>query len=94
MAENRSQGRPKARRGGLALTGVGIEFAAAVAGLTLVGVWIDRHYGSGPWGVLIGAAIGIVGGTYNAVRAALRAGRDIEAERTGDGRDAPGGGRP
>jgi len=56
---------------GLRLAGVGIEFAAAVAGLSLLGYWIDRHFGTGPWGVLIGAGIGIVGGTYNLIRDVL-----------------------
>jgi F0F1-type ATP synthase assembly protein I len=58
------------RTSGLRLAGVGIEFAAAVAGLSLLGLWIDRHYGSAPWGVLIGAGVGLIGGTYNLIRAA------------------------
>lgn len=63
------------RNRGLRYAGLGIEFAAAVAGLTLVGFWIDRHFGSSPWGVLVGAAIGLIGGTYNMIREALSAGR-------------------
>lgn len=59
------------RTKGLRLAGVGLEFAAAVAGLTLLGAWIDRHYGSTPWGVLIGAGIGVIGGTYNLIRQAI-----------------------
>ena len=68
---------------GLRYAGLGIEFAAAVAGLTLVGYWVDRHFGSSPWGVLTGAAIGLIGGTYNMIREALSAGRR-----------SPPGGRP
>jgi ATP synthase protein I len=77
------------RTSGLRLTGVGIEFAAAVAGLSLLGYWIDRHFGSSPWGLLIGAGIGLVGGTYNLIRAALAGGR-----RSGDGRREPPGKPP
>ena len=47
------------RTSGLRLAGVGLEFAAAVAGLSLLGYWIDRHFGTGPWGLLIGAGIGL-----------------------------------
>ncbi len=57
-------------------SGIGIEFAAAVAGFTLVGYWIDRHYECGPWGVLIGAVLGLVGGMYNLIRQSLAAVRD------------------
>ena len=62
--------------------GLGIEFAAAVAGFALVGYWIDRHYDCGPWGVLIGAALGLIGGMYNLIRESLAAFR--ETDRTKD----------
>ena len=55
------------------MAGMGLELAAAVIGFTLLGIWIDRRYDSEPWGVLICAAIGVVGGLYNFVRAALAA---------------------
>ena len=58
--------------------GVGVEFAAAVAGFTLVGFWIDRHYDSRPWGVLIGAFLGLTGGMYNLIRESLAAFREID----------------
>lgn len=53
--------------------GIGVEFAAAVAGFTVVGYWIDNHYGSSPKGVLIGAVLGLIGGTYNLIRESLGA---------------------
>ncbi|MGL6094802.1 MAG: AtpZ/AtpI family protein [Fimbriiglobus sp.] len=28
----------------------------------LVGVWADGRFGSGPWGLLLGATLGVVGG--------------------------------
>ena len=52
----------------LRFSGVGIEFAAAVGGFGIVGYWIDLHYECGPWGVLIGVALGLIGGTYNLIR--------------------------
>lgn len=59
-------------------SGVGIEFAAAVIGLSLAGLWIDRHYGCKPWGLLIGAGLGIVGGTYNLIRESMAAFKQLE----------------
>jgi F0F1-type ATP synthase assembly protein I len=63
---------------------VGIEFAAAVAGLSLVGIWVDRHYGSGPWGLVIGLSLGLIGGTYNLVRETLLASKDAERSDRGE----------
>jgi F0F1-type ATP synthase assembly protein I len=57
----------------LRFSGIGIEFAAAVAGFTLVGWWVDRHWNCGPWGLLIGAVLGLAGGMYNMIREALGA---------------------
>ena len=54
-------------------SGMGIELAAAVAGFVLVGVWVDRHYQTAPWGVVIGAALGLMGGMYNLIRESLAA---------------------
>jgi F0F1-type ATP synthase assembly protein I len=52
---------------------VGIEFAIVVGGLGGLGYWIDSRYDSAPWGVLIGAGVGLVGGTYNLIKDCLRA---------------------
>ena len=61
---------------GTRLLGMGFEFAAAVAGFTLLGYWVDRHYGHSPWGVLIGVALGLIGGMYNLIRESLAASRE------------------
>jgi F0F1-type ATP synthase assembly protein I len=57
----------------MALSGLGVELVAVVVGFTFVGFWIDRHYGTAPWALIVCAVFGIVGGLYNFVRAALRA---------------------
>ncbi len=67
-----------ANRGGdrpswLRYSGIGVEFAAAVAGFTLVGWWVDRHWNLAPWGLIIGAVLGLVGGMYNLIRESLAA---------------------
>ncbi|MFO0837666.1 MAG: AtpZ/AtpI family protein [Phycisphaerae bacterium] len=74
--------------------GLGTEFAAAVVGLTLAGLWFDYHYRTYPRGVLIGAAIGFVGGMYNLLRSAQRMMQEqIEQQKKAkaDDVDQPGG---
>ena len=57
---------------------MGLEFAGAVAGFTLIGYWVDRHYATGPWGVVVGAALGLTGGLYNLVKESLQAVHDAQ----------------
>lgn len=57
------------------LAGMGFELVAAVGGLTLVGYWWDRHFGTAPKGLLVGAVLGLIGGMYNLIRQSLLATR-------------------
>lgn len=57
-----------------------MEFAGAVAGFALLGYWIDRHFGSSPWGLLACVALGLIGGTYNLIRASLAASRGSQED--------------
>ena len=63
------------------LAGVGFELVAAVVGCTLVGFWVDRHFNSKPWGLLLGFALGLTGGMYNMIRETLLVTRQEEKER-------------
>lgn len=58
------------------LSSIGFELAAAVAGFTFLGYWWDLHYGTSPWGILIGVVLGLVGGMYNLIRQSLIASRN------------------
>jgi F0F1-type ATP synthase assembly protein I len=60
---------------------MGMELAGAIVGLTLVGLWIDHRFGTGPKGVLICAGVGIVGGFYNFIRQALEISRPDSTRR-------------
>ena len=64
----------------LRFSGVGFELAGAVAGFTLAGYWLDRRYATAPWGMVVGVALGLVGGLYSLVRQSLRAAREAQSE--------------
>lgn len=82
------------------LAAAGTELAAAVLGGSLLGYWIDRQFDTGPWGLLIGASVGIIGGLYNLVRKAVHesmgiAGRtDRQLKRKSDEGEQRGGPPP
>ena len=61
-------------------SGIGLELAGTTAGLALVGYWIDRRFGTAPWGILVGVVIGTVGGLYNLVKQSLDAIREARTE--------------
>lgn len=81
--------RPKRRRrrAEMGLTGMGFDLAAAVGVGTLIGWWIDRSYGTDPWGLVICALVGIVGGLYNFAKAGRRAALRAQREQEDDERE-------
>ncbi len=54
----------------------GAEFVGAVVVGVGIGYWIDQHFGTGPWAMIILLVIGFAAGTMNA----LRFGKSAEAE--------------
>jgi F0F1-type ATP synthase assembly protein I len=58
------------------LSGLGVELVGAVGGFTLMGWLWDRYHETSPWGVVIGAVLGLVGGMYNLIRQALIASKE------------------
>lgn len=67
--------------------GLGTELVGAVVGLTLLGYWVDHHWGCGPWGMLTGLLIGLVGGMYNLIRGSLRAFEPTRASTSAEDRE-------
>jgi ATP synthase protein I len=51
-----------------ALSTVGLSFVLAIVLGTLAGVWIDKTFGTGPWGLLIFFALGLAAGILNVFR--------------------------
>lgn len=79
--------KPESGGGWQGLAGIGFELVAAVGGLTLIGYWWDRHFGSRPWGLLTGAILGLIGGMYNMIRQSLSA---FKQEKGGAGKTSEG----
>jgi len=72
------------------MAGLGIQFAGAVVLCVLLGNWADKRFGTGPWGVLAGAAVGFGAGLFTLVRAGRRAEQGQRGK--GDGQRAKGNG--
>jgi hypothetical protein len=54
------------------LWSLGLNFVGGVAGGLLLGYLVDRWQGTNPWGVLVGAGIGLVGGMWGLIREGLK----------------------
>ncbi len=48
--------------------GLGLQLAAAVLIFFFIGWWVDGEYGTSPFGVIIGSALGITGGMIKFIR--------------------------
>ena len=62
--------------------GLGTELAASVAGMLLIGYFLDEHFNTSPWLLLTGAAIGTIGGFYNFFREVQKIGK-IDTRKKG-----------
>ena len=61
-------------------SGIGFELAGATAGFALIGYWVDKRFGTSPWGVVVGVVLGLVGGLYSLVTQAFQAAHDAGVE--------------
>lgn len=52
---------------------LGLSFVLAIVIGTAAGVWLDGHFGSNPWGMLIGFVLGFAAAVLNVVRITRRA---------------------
>lgn len=64
--------RRRAQRTYLRFTEVGIQFAATIFLLTLLGMWLDGRLGTTPLFTIVLLLLGFVGATWNLVRTVLR----------------------
>src|SRR4029079_6668587 len=68
--------------------GAAISFVGAVVGFALVGYFVDRHFDSQPWGIIVGLALGFVGGLYNLIKESGRVFREARLEDNEAAREA------
>lgn len=61
--------------------GLGTELAASVVGMLLIGYFLDRHFNTSPWLLLIGAAVGLIGGFYNFIKVVQRLSKSDRASK-------------
>jgi F0F1-type ATP synthase assembly protein I len=58
------------------LGGIGLEIGAAVGLGVAIGYWVDNRWHTSPWGVLIGALLGLASGMYLLIRDVIRLNKD------------------
>lgn len=75
-----------ARREGLSgaeFAGVGVQFAGAIVLFLFVGQWVDKRFGTQPFGVIVGVFTGAGGAFYSMYRKLMAAQRADDARRAG-----------
>lgn len=55
---------------------LGLSFVMALVIGTAAGLWVDRRFGTDPWGILVGFALGFAAAVLNVVRITRRAFHD------------------
>jgi len=55
------------------LSAMGTEFVASIAGMLILGLLLDRWWGTTPVATIIGSVVGLLGGGYNLIRQAIKA---------------------
>ncbi len=60
------------------LSGVGMEFASAIIGMLVLGLFIDWLAGTGQRWTIICLIVGIVGGMTNLIRAGFKLNREAQ----------------
>jgi len=63
------------------LSAMGTEFVAAIAGMLILGLLLDRWWGTTPVLTIIGSVAGLLGGGYNLIRQAIKAGQRATTKR-------------
>ena len=83
---------PSGRAALMQLGGMGIELAASVLVFCALGYWLDYHWPSiKPWGFVVCAILGIVGGLYNLIRKALHQSLGVKPPKWSNGTEPPDG---
>ena len=71
-SESGERGGKKPQPNPMTLMGAGMELGLVAAAFALGGWWLDNKYGTRPWFLVTGLAIGVIGGMYNLWRTGKR----------------------
>jgi len=63
--------RKRVERQYLRFAGVGVQYAATILVLTLLGIWLDKRAGTAPIFLLVFLLIGFVGATWSLIQQVL-----------------------
>jgi len=67
--------KPAGEKSPWSFVGLGVQFVGTTLVFAFIGVYLDKHNGWSPWGVITCTMIGLVGGFYLLVKEALRGGK-------------------
>ena len=54
------------------LAGVGLQIGVGVGLGCVVGWWLDKKFGWSPWGIVVGAMLGLASGMYLMIKETLK----------------------
>ena len=78
---------PAGEKSPWSFAGMGLQFAATTGIFTGMGLFIDAHWHTSPWGTVGLTLLGIVGGMYLLIKEALKA--NAEPKKDGDASRRP-----
>ncbi len=61
---------------------IGFNFVAAFCAFAALGYLVDSYWDSSPWGLIVGAALGLIGGMYNLIKASHAVFEDSSDQRS------------
>jgi len=61
--------------------GIGLQFAASIVLFLYAGQWVDRRWGTAPWGLLVGVLVGASAAFYSMYRRLMADLRREEEEK-------------
>ena len=73
--------RKRVERQYLRFAGVGVQYAATILVLTLLGIWIDNRAGTAPLFLLVFLLIGFVGATWSLIQQVLGPGKKRDGKQ-------------